>query len=81
MSQRIIFRNPDNTIGVIVPSQEALAQYGISAIAAKDTPAGLPYIIVDTAEVPSDRQFRAAWELPVDTVFDGVGSTSNTFGG
>ena len=81
MPNRIVFKNNDGTIGVIVPSQEALAQYGISAIAAKDVPAGLPYVIVDTAEVPNDRQFRAAWELPADTVFDGVGSTSNTFGG
>ena len=81
MSKRIIFKNPDNSVSVITPSPEALNLYGIEAIARKDVPAGLPYVIVDTREIPSDRTFRAAWELPEDTVFHGEGSTSNTFGG
>lgn len=34
--QRIIFRNKDNSVGVITPSQEALNTYGIEAIAKKD---------------------------------------------
>lgn len=31
-------------------------------IAAKDIPEGKPFKIVDVAEVPTDRTFRAAWE-------------------
>jgi hypothetical protein len=31
-------------------------------IAAKDVPAGKPFKIVDVADIPSDRAFRAAWE-------------------
>ena len=79
MSKRIIFRNQDNTVGVIIPSQEALNQYGIEAIARKDVPAGSPYKIVDVTDIPSDRTFREAWCLDEGTVFDGVGSVSNTF--
>lgn len=31
-------------------------------IAAKDVPAGKPFKIVDVADIPTDRTFRAAWE-------------------
>lgn len=77
--KRIIFKNTDNSIGVIIPSQEVMSKYTLVQIANKDVPAGLPYKIVNTSDVPSDRTFRNAWELAEDTVFDGVGSVSNTF--
>ena len=77
--KRIIFKNTDNSIGVIIPSQEAMSKYTLVQIANKDVPAGLPYKIVNTSDVPSDRTFRNAWELAEDTVFDGVGSESNEF--
>ena len=31
-------------------------------IAAKDVPEGKPFKIIDTADVPTDRTFRNAWE-------------------
>ena len=77
--KRIIFKNKDNSIGVITPSQEAMSKYTLVQIANKDVPVGLPYKIVNTSDVPSDRTFRNAWELAEDTVFDGVGSISNEF--
>jgi hypothetical protein len=45
----------------------------------KDVPAGKPFKIVDTADVPSDRTFRAAWEVDAATLTDGVGAESNEF--
>jgi len=77
--KRIIFKNKDNSIGVIIPSQEVMNKYTLVQIANKDVPSGLPYKIVNTSDVPSDRTFRNAWELAEDTVFDGVGSESNEF--
>ena len=77
--KRIIFKGLDNTVGVIIPSQEAMSKYTLVQIANKDVPYGLQWKIVDTADVPNDRTFRNAWELAEDTVFDGVGSISNTF--
>lgn len=41
-------------------------------IAKKDVPTGVPYKIIDTEDVPTDRTFRAAWEADF-TTFDGVG--------
>ena len=78
---KIIFKNKDNSVGVITPSQEALDKYGIEAIAKKDVPSGLEYKIVSVDDVPSDRTFRDAWEWDITTIADGVGAVSNTFEG
>lgn len=59
MNQRIIYPTDDGGVAVIVPAPEC--GLSIQAIAAKDVPAGKPYKIVDVADIPSDRLFRAAW--------------------
>lgn len=74
MSKRIVFQNDDGGVVVLIPTQEAIAQIGIDAIAAKDVPAGKPYKIVDTADVPSDRTFRGAWEVDPAILTDGNGA-------
>lgn len=79
MTQKIVFKNKDGSIGIITPSAEVLAKYTLTQIAQKDTPTGLPYVIIDEANLPDSRTFRNAWELAEDTVFDGVGSESNEF--
>ena len=79
MTKRIIYQTSEGGVAVIVPTPEALEQYGIEAIALKDVPAGKPFKIIDTADVPSDRTFRAAWEVDAATLTDGVGAESNSF--
>ena len=79
MTQRIIYQTDEGGVAVIIPTPEALEQYGIEAIALKDVPAGKPFKIVDTVDVPSDRTFRAAWEVDQATLTDGVGAESNSF--
>ena len=79
MTQRIIYNQDNGVVAVIIPTPEALEQHGIEAIALKDVPAGKPFKIVDTADVPSDRTFRAAWEVDAATLTDGVGTESNEF--
>jgi hypothetical protein len=79
MTQRIIYQNDEGGVAVIIPTPEALEQYGIEAIALKDVPAGKPFKIVDTADVPSDRTFRSAWEVDPAILTDGVGAESNSF--
>ena len=58
-NQRIIYSNTDGTVAVIVPTGEL----PIEEVAAKDVPPGVPYQIVTTDEVPSDRTFRGAWVM------------------
>jgi hypothetical protein len=60
--KRIIYKNPDNSVSIIVPSPEALQSMTIEQIAEKDVPANTPYKIVDVSEIPTDRTFRNAWE-------------------
>ena len=60
MNSRIIFANDEGGVSVIVPAPEC--GLTIEEIAAKDVPAGKPFKIVDVADIPSDRTFRAAWE-------------------
>jgi hypothetical protein len=60
--KRIIYKNPDNSVSIIIPSPEALQSMTIEQIALKDVPANTPYKIVDVSEIPSDRTFRNAWE-------------------
>lgn len=60
--KRIIYKNLDNSVGIIIPSPEALKSMTIEQIAVKDVPAGLKYKIVDISDIPTDRTFRNAWE-------------------
>lgn len=70
MNQRIIYPNDEGGVSIIVPAPEC--GLTIEEIAAKDVPAGKPYKIVDVADIPTDRTFRAAWEADI-TEPDGQG--------
>lgn len=49
---RIIYKNQDNSIAILIPSEKVLLTVGIKAIAEKDVPA--PY------------QYEAEWEIRTD---------------
>ena len=53
-NQRIIYQSESGGVAVIVPT-------GSVELALKDVPPGVPYEIVDAADIPSDRFFRNAW--------------------
>lgn len=77
---RIIYKNKDNSVAILIPSQEALSFATLQEIAEKDVPHNLPYWIVPTSDIPTDRTFRNAWEI--DESFgepDGFGGESNEF--
>ena len=76
---RIIFKNDQGGVSVIIPSPEALEQHSIQAIAIKDVPAGKPFKIVDAADIPSDRSERDAWMVDEADLTDGIGGESNEF--
>lgn len=74
MNQRIIYQNDAGGVAVIIPTLEALALYGIEAIALKDVPSGRPYKIVDASDIPQDRGQREAWAVDERLLTDGVGA-------
>lgn len=61
---RIIYPTDNGGVAILIPAPEWLAQEGntLEALAAKDVPPGRPWRIVDAADIPTDRTFRAAWE-------------------
>ena len=71
--KKIIYKNLDNSISIIVPAPEALQSLTVEQIAKKDVPTGLKYKIVDASEIPSDREFRNAWTINETELTDGVG--------
>ena len=78
--QRIIYKNQDNSVSVLIPTQEALKFATLLDVAEKDVPHNLPYWIVNTTDIPASRTFRNAWEI--DESFgepDGFGGESNEF--
>lgn len=77
----IIYKQDNGVVAIVRPTEEALAIYGIEAIAKKDVPAGKPYKIIDANEIPADRAQRDAWTVDEQDLTDGVGSESNEFGG
>ena len=60
MTQQIIFPNNDGTIAIVYPTLEC--GLTISEIARKDVPAGKPYLILNTSDMPQSYEFWAAWE-------------------
>ena len=70
MNKRIIYKNNDGSISIIIPADCGLT---VDQIAKKDVPTGKSYKIVDISEVPSDREFRNAWTIDDAELTDGVG--------
>jgi hypothetical protein len=66
--QAIIYNNNDGGVSIIHPTSEL----PIEEVARKDVPAGVPYQIVDETDIPTDREFRNAWEANI-TEPDGCG--------
>jgi hypothetical protein len=79
MSQVIIYKQNNGVLAVVRPTEEALAKYGIEAIALKDVPEGKLFKIIDAADVPTDRTDRAYWTCDDEDLTDGVGAEWNTF--
>lgn len=64
MTKRIIYPTDDGGVAIEIPAPEWLAQEGntMEVLAQIRVPEGKPFKIIDTADVPSDRTFRNAWE-------------------
>ena len=54
--KRIIYQSESGGVAVIIPTESV-------ELALKDVPTGVPYEIVDVADIPSDRTFRGAWVM------------------
>lgn len=76
MNKRIIYPKNNGSVAMIVPALEC--QLPIEEIARKDVPAGLPYLIVESSDLPEDHEFFNAWEADFSTP-DGFGIGSDAW--
>lgn len=76
----IIYKNKDNSIGIITPTEEALKFFTIEQIAKKDVPKNLPYWLIKKENIPADKTYRDAWTLSENQGKpDGFGGENNEF--
>jgi len=76
--QVIIYKNDEGGVSIIYPTPNELTKHSIEEIAIKDVPAGKPYKIIDSSELP-DRSQRNQWDVDEADLTDGVGGESNEF--
>lgn len=74
MDKRIIYKQDNGTVAIIVPTPDTLETMTIEEIARKDVPTGKTYKIVSVSEISSDRTFRDAWTIDDAELTDGVGN-------
>lgn len=60
MSDRIVFQLDGQPVSIMEPCE---AQLTTKQVGIKDVPPGVPFWIIDHKDIPSDRQFRDAWDL------------------
>tara|TARA_R110001632_G_scaffold177436_1_gene297150 strand:+ start:195 stop:548 length:354 start_codon:yes stop_codon:yes gene_type:complete len=88
---RIIFKNTNNTVGLLIPAEECMrfiwdndkSLANITAvlkvIAEKDVPKDLPYKIVPIEDIPKDKAYRQSWKWDDSIEPDGFGGESTEF--
>jgi hypothetical protein len=72
MEQRIIFKNDEGGVSVIIPSPDC--GLTVEQIALKDVPDGKPFKIIDETDLPP-RETRPGWEVEDSFLDDGIGDT------
>ena len=77
--QVIIYKQDNGVVATIYPTPEAVAKYGIDAIAKKDVPAGKPYKIIDQADLPDRTNREKLWTVNEADLTDGVGAEWSSF--
>ena len=60
MSKTILYPNSNGSVVFVWPAPDT--EFSVEQIAQKDVPEGVPYIIANTADLPSDHAFFEAFE-------------------
>lgn len=58
MAKVIVYPQPSGGIALVIPTGEL----SVEDVASKDVPAGLPYLILEEKDVPTDQTFFEAFE-------------------
>lgn len=80
MAKVAVYEADGGEMAIVWPTPEALAAFGIEAIALKDVPKGKAFSIIEDSDVPED---RSTWVLPLKDgkgADYGVGSSKTVIG-
>lgn len=74
---RIAYMNYDSflkkeTCHIVVPMDDAIAEYGLEAVIERSVPAGKDYIVTSKDELPQSRETRDKWVISNGRVIVGV---------
>tara|TARA_R110000803_G_scaffold34690_4_gene75598 strand:+ start:1252 stop:1698 length:447 start_codon:yes stop_codon:yes gene_type:complete len=61
--EKIIYKNDQGNLSIVMPTEEALQHMSIYEIAKKDVPTGKNFKIINSFELPLDKTFRDAWTI------------------
>lgn len=59
MTKAVIYAKEDNTLVFVNPCLSEISAYECGR---RETPKGVPFLIVDTDDYPQDFEFMSAWE-------------------
>ena len=68
---KIIFQGANNIVSVLTPAPDW--EGTMKELGQKCIPVGVKFKIIEDSELPSDREFRDAWEVDEAELTDGVG--------
>jgi hypothetical protein len=74
MIQAIIYPQDNGNIALVMPT----GTLPIEDVAQKDVPAGVPYLLVNSADMPEDHTFFNAWEADFSNP-DGYGLGADAY--
>ena len=69
--KRFVYTDDEGNLCIVIPADNC--GLTLEQIAKKDVPTGTKYKIVDRSFLPSDGDFRNAWEISESELTDGVG--------
>ena len=72
MEKRIVYKNQDGSVAVIVPAPNS--GLTVDEVAARDVPDGVSFDIVNVSDLPQVRDFRNAWRLNGKRVQEDLGA-------
>jgi hypothetical protein len=72
MTKAIIYNELDGKLAIVGISPQCTLT--VKEIAELSVPTGLPYKIIDAADVPTDRTHRNSWTVDDADLTDGVGA-------
>lgn len=72
--QVIVFNQANGVLAIVYPTPEALQTRTVQEVGFECVPQGLPFKVIDSSQLPTDRENRHTWSWPESDLTDGTGT-------